>query len=253
MPLMIELKSSTEIDQMRRAAQIVARVLVALSDAVRPGVTTEELDCIAEDVMCAEKARPAFKGYRDFPATICTSVNEVVVHGIPSSRRVDEGDIIGVDVGVEVDGFYGDAAVTFPVGAIDADSQRLLDTTRAALEAGIAKAQPGGHLSDISHAVQSVAEPAGYGVVRQFVGHGIGRNLHEEPQVPNFGPPGRGMRLEPGLVVAIEPMLNMGTADVSILEDGWTAVTVDGQRSAHFEHTVAITEHGPEVLSSHAI
>jgi len=246
---MIVLKSADEIDKIRRASRIVAEVLRELSDLIRAGVTTRELDRIAEEKILARRARPAFKGYRGYTATLCTSVNEEVVHGIPSDRRLKEGDIVGVDCGVIVDGFYGDAAVTFPVGLIDPESEKLLKVTEEAMALGIGQMRLGNRMGDLSHAVQSHAEGHGYTVVRDFVGHGIGRELHEEPQVPNFGRPGTGIRLSAGMVLAIEPMVNLGTHEVRVLEDGWTAVTRDGRRSAHFEHTVALTEQGPEVLS----
>ncbi len=246
---MIVLKSADEIDKIRRASRIVAEVLRELSDLIRAGVTTRELDRIAEEKILARRARPAFKGYRGYTATLCTSVNEEVVHGIPSDRRLKEGDIVGVDCGVIVDGFYGDAAVTFPVGLIDPESEKLLKVTEEAMALGIGQMRLGNRMGDLSHAVQSHAEGHGYTVVRDFVGHGIGRELHEEPQVPNFGRPGTGIRLSVGMVLAIEPMVNLGTHEVRVLEDGWTAVTRDGRRSAHFEHTVALTEQGPEVLS----
>jgi methionyl aminopeptidase len=217
---------------------------------VRPGLTTLELDALAERHIRTRGGIPAFKGYRGFPNTLCVSVNEQVVHGIPSKRRLRAGDIIGLDLGATWEGYYGDAAVTVPVGDVPAATESLLETPRAALSLGINEVYPGKHLSDISHAIQRHAESHGYSVVRAFVGHGIGTALHEEPQVPNFGPPGRGPRLKPGMVLAIEPMVNVGHADVEILDDGWTVVTVDGQLSAHFEHTVAITDEGPQILTA---
>lgn len=246
---MIILKSPAEIEKIRRASKVVAEVLRELETKVRPGVTTRELDRVAEELMRKKGAVPAFKGYRGYPAVLCTSVNEAVVHEIPSNRELREGDIVGIDCGVVVDGYYGDAARTFPVGKIDAESQKLLEVTREALYRGIRLMAVGKRLHDISWAVQSCAESAGFSVVRDFVGHGIGRSLHEEPQVPNFGDPGTGIKMAPGLVLAIEPMVNAGTAAVKVLEDGWTAVTEDGNRSAHFEHTVALTEKGCEILS----
>jgi methionyl aminopeptidase len=217
---------------------------------VEPGVTTAELDRAAEAFIRQHGGIPAFKGYRGFPATLCTSINAEVVHGIPSKKRkLRSGDIIGIDCGAIVDGYYGDHAVTFAVGEISSQEQELLQATREALEEGIAQAKVGNRLSDISHAIQKYAEERGYSVVKAFVGHGIGTELHEEPQVPNFGPPGRGPRLREGMVLALEPMLNIGTADVQILSDNWTVVTVDGKLSAHFEHTVAVAEHGGIVLS----
>ena len=247
---MIILKSKSEIDKMRVACRVVAEVLQDLICEVRSGVSTLELDAIAERGIRARGAIPAFKGYRGFPNTLCVSVNEQVVHGIPSKRRLKEGEIVGLDLGAKWDGYYGDAAVTVPVGHVAPTAQSLLITAEEALRIGINEVRPGKHLSDISHAIQSYAEAHGYSVVRAFVGHGIGTALHEEPQVPNFGPPGRGPRLKVGMVLAIEPMVNVGDADVEILEDGWTVVTADGRLSAHFEHTVAITEEGPQILTT---
>ena len=243
-------KSSTEIEVMREAGRITARTLRIVGDAVRPGVTTAHLDELAEETIRAEGAVPAFKGYHGFPATLCTSLNSEVVHGIPSvRRRLREGDVISVDVGAVIDGYYGDSAMTFPVGQVEAETNRLLEVTRGSLDAGIAECLIGNHLSDISHAVQRVAENAGFSVVREYVGHGIGREMHEEPQIPNYGPPGKGPVLMAGMVFAIEPMINAGGADVESLSDGWTVVTCDGRPSAHFEHTVAITDGGPLILT----
>jgi methionyl aminopeptidase len=247
---MIILKSKSEIDKMAIACHIVAEVLEMLVRAARPGLTTLELDALAERGIRTRGGVPAFKGYRGFPNTLCVSLNEQVVHGIPSKRRLRTGDIIGLDLGAKWEGYYGDAAVTIPVGHIPAETECLLTTAREALYSGVKEGSPGKHLSDISHAIQCYAETRGYSVVRAFVGHGIGTALHEEPQVPNFGPPGRGPRLKPGMVLAIEPMVNIGHADVEILEDGWTVVTADGQLSAHFEHTVAITDEGPQILTA---
>jgi methionyl aminopeptidase len=247
---MIILKSKSEIEKMTVACRIVAEVLEVLARAVRPGLTTLELDSLAERSIRTRGGVPAFKGYRGFPNTLCVSLNEQVVHGIPSKRRLRAGDIIGLDLGAKWEGYYGDAAVTIPVGQIPSETQNLLATAREALYIGIKEVSPGKHLSDISHAIQSYVETRGYNVVRTFVGHGIGTALHEEPQVPNFGPPGRGPRLKPGIVLAIEPMVNIGDADVEILNDGWTVVTADGQLSAHFEHTVAITDEGPQILTA---
>jgi methionyl aminopeptidase len=244
------LKSKSEIEKMAVACHIVAEVLELLVHAVRPGITTLELDALAERNIRARGAVPAFKGYRGFPNTLCASINEQVVHGIPSKRRLRAGDIVGLDLGAKWEGYYGDAAVTIPVGQIPAGTECLLMTAREALYLGIKEVSSGKHLSDISHAVQQHAEARGYSVVRAFVGHGIGTALHEEPQVPNFGPPGRGPRLKVGMVLAIEPMVNIGHADVEILDDGWTVVTADGQLSAHFEHTVAITDDGPQILTA---
>jgi methionyl aminopeptidase len=246
---MIILKSNSEIEKMRVAGRIVAEALQELVRAARPGISTLELDALAERAIRARGAVPAFKGYRGFPKTLCVSINEQVVHGIPSKRRLKEGDIVGLDLGAKWDGYYGDAAVTIPVGTITPVAESLLTTAREALYLGIKEVSPGQHLSDISHTIQRYAEGQGYSVVRAFVGHGIGTALHEEPQVPNFGPPGRGPRLKVGMVLAIEPMVNIGDADVEIMDDGWTVITADGQLSAHFEHTVALTEAGPEILT----
>lgn len=246
---MIHLKSSEEVEKMRRASRIVAEVLQELGPFVKPGVSTRELDSLAEEMMKKKKALPAFKGYRGYPNVLCTSVNETVVHGIPSDRALKEGDIIGIDCGVVIEGFYGDSAKTFAVGRVDPESQRLIDVTRESLQKGIEQMAVGNRIHDISWAVQSLVEAAGFSVVRDFVGHGIGRSLHEEPQVPNFGTPRTGMRLSAGMVLAIEPMVNQGKPEVKVLEDGWTAVTADGMRSAHFEHTIALTEKGFEILS----
>jgi methionyl aminopeptidase len=247
---MIILKSKSEIEKMAVACRIVAEVLQELVRAVRPGLTTLELDALAERGIRARGGVSAFKGYRGFPSTLCVSLNEQVVHGIPSKRRLRAGDIIGLDLGAKWEGYYGDAAVTVPVSQIPPETECLLATAREALYMGIKEVSPGKHLSDISHAIQRYAEIRGYSVVRTFVGHGIGTALHEEPQVPNFGPPGRGPRLKAGMVLAIEPMVNVGDADVEILDDGWTVVTADGQLSAHFEHTVAITDEGPQILTA---
>ncbi|OGW60879.1 MAG: type I methionyl aminopeptidase [Nitrospirae bacterium RIFCSPHIGHO2_01_FULL_66_17] len=247
---MIILKTPQEIAVIERASRVVALAIAFLREQVKPGVTTADLDRLAEEFITREGAIPAFKGYRGYPATLCTSVNEEVVHGIPSSRRrLEEGDIIGIDVGAIVEGFYGDAAVTLPVGRVSEEAARLLRVTEAALDAGLAQVRAGNRLSDISHAVQTVAEDAGYSVVTDFVGHGIGRNLHEDPQVPNFGKPGEGPRLKEGLVLAIEPMVNIGGHEVEVLSDRWTVVTRDKSLSAHFEHTIAITPDGPKVLT----
>jgi methionyl aminopeptidase len=247
---MITYRSPQEIEKIRISAQLVAATLHHIAPMIEPGVTTAELDHAAEAYIREHGGMPAFKGYRGFPATLCTSINAEVVHGIPSKkRRLQKGDIIGVDCGAIVDGYYGDHAITFAVGEIAAEIQQLIALTEAALHAGIEQAKVSNYLSDISHAVQRVAEDRGYGVVKAFVGHGIGTALHEEPQVPNFGPPGRGPRLRKGMVLALEPMFNMGTCDVRILSDNWTVVTADGKLSAHFEHTVAVAEHGGIILS----
>jgi methionyl aminopeptidase len=247
---MIILKSKSEIEKMAMACHIVAEVLQELVRVVRPGLTTLELDAFAERSIRTRGGVPAFKGYRGFPNTLCVALNEQVVHGIPSKRRLRAGDIIGLDLGAKWEGYYGDAAITVPVGQIPPETECILATAREALYMGIKEVSPGKHLSDISHAIQCYAEARGYSVVRAFVGHGIGTALHEEPQVPNFGPPGRGPRLKAGMVLAIEPMVNIGNADVEILEDGWTVVTTDGQLSAHFEHTVAITDEGSQILTA---
>lgn len=246
---MIILKSDRELAYMRDAGRIVAKTIDELKKTVSPGVTTLELDRVAEDFITRCGAKPSFKGYQGFPASICTSVNEEVVHGIPGLRKLRDGDIISIDIGAEINGYHGDAAVTIPLGEIDGEVQRLLQVTEEALMAGIAQAKSGNRLSDISHAVQTHVEKNGFSVVRDYVGHGIGRQMHEEPQIPNFGPPGRGPRLKPGMTLAIEPMVNKGTFEVRTLEDNWTVVTKDLQPSAHFEHTVAVTERGPEILT----
>jgi methionyl aminopeptidase len=241
---MIILKTPAEIAVMAEASRVVAEALAIVREAVRPGVSTDELDCIAEEAIRARSAIPAFKGYRNYPKTLCTSVNEQVVHGIPSKRKLKEGDIIGLDLGAIVDGFYGDSAVTVAVGRIPEQTAKLVRVTEEALYLGIKQAVVGNRLTDISNAVQQHVESAGFSVVTEFVGHGIGRQLHEEPQVPNYGKPGQGPRLQAGMVLAIEPMVNMGRSAVRILEDRWTAVTVDGSLSAHFEHTIAIQPSG---------
>jgi methionyl aminopeptidase len=246
---MIILKSPDEIKKMRAAGRMVAEVFEELKAWVRPGITTLDLDRMAETAILKRGGIPAFKGYRGFPCTLCTSVNEEIVHGIPSNRRLLEGDILGVDMGVLLDGYYGDSAISFPIGKVSPEALRLIQVAEECLNLGIEQSRVGNRLSDISHAVQVHAENAGYSVVREFVGHGIGRNLHEEPQVPNYGTPGKGPRLKEGMVLAIEPMVNMGGPQTRILEDRWTAITRDGSLSAHFEHTVAITESGPQVLT----
>jgi methionyl aminopeptidase len=245
----IVLKSRTEIERMRVAGRIVAEILELLKEKVVPGVTTAELNRLAEAECIKRKALPAFKGYGGFPYTICASPNEKIVHGFPDEQPMCEGDILSIDFGVVFDGFYGDAAVTLPVGRIDAAKERLLRTTERSLALAVAAAQPGARLSDISNAVQTFVEKEGFSVVREFVGHGIGRQLHEAPQVPNFGSPGQGPRLKAGMTLAIEPMINAGGPGVTILADGWTAVTLDGKPSAHFEHTVAVTDMGPQILT----
>jgi methionyl aminopeptidase len=243
-------KSKAEIEIMREAGRVSARALRLVGDAVVAGITTFELDEIAEAAIRADGGIPAFKGYHGFPKTLCTSINCQVVHGIPSEMiKLREGDIISVDVGAIVDGYYGDNARTFPVGKISDEATRLLAATKASLDAGIQQARAGNHLFDIGASVQAVAEDAGFSVVREYVGHGIGRNMHEDPNVPNYGIAGKGPRLEVGMVLAIEPMVNAGGAGVDALPDGWTVVTRDGRLSAHFEHTVAITAEGPDLLT----
>lgn len=235
---------------MRRAGSVVAQILLEISDLVKPGATTADLDLFAQTRTKELGAKPAFKGYHGFPATLCVSVNEEVVHGIPSKKRIlKDGDIVGIDFGVVLDGWFGDSARTFPVGKVSHEAEKLLEITEKSLYLGIEQARPGNHLFDIGHAVQNFVESHGYSVVREFVGHGIGKSLHEDPQVPNFGIRGKGMLLKPGMVLAIEPMINAGKPEVRVLSDGWTAVTVDKALSAHFEHTVAITEQGPEILT----
>ncbi len=246
---MVYLRDQSEIDAIRAAAKLVARTLRMLSREVRPGITTGELDRLAEDFIRTHGGRPAFKGYRGFPASFCPAVNEEVVHGIPGAQRLKEGDIVGLDVGVEKDGYHGDAACTVTVGEVSGEARRLIDVAREALEQGVAQAQPGNRVGDISHAIQSHVERAGFSVVRALVGHGIGREMHEEPQVPNYGTPDRGPRLMVGQVLAIEPMVNAGGPEVVTQPDGWTVVTKDGSLSAHFEHTVAVGRDGPEILS----
>jgi methionyl aminopeptidase len=245
------LKTRGEIELMDEANAIVHRVLDRVAEAVQPGVTTRELDRLAESLIRQAKAVPAFLHYRGYPATLCTSINDVVVHGIPDDTKLEEGDIMGVDCGVLYKGYYGDAARTFPVGQIGAEAKRLLDVASRSLELAVEAVRPGGHLSDIGHAVQSHVERYGFSVVREFVGHGIGSALHEEPQVPNFGPAGKGPRMRPGLVLAIEPMVNVGGPGTRVDPDGWTARTEDGSLSAHFEYSVAITGDGPQVLGRH--
>lgn len=247
----VVLKSSEEIEKMRRAGRVVREVLELVRSHVKPGATTHDLERVAEAHIAALGAKPAFKGYHGFPCVLCTSVNSEVVHGIPSRKRVlKEGDIVSVDCGAVVDGYFGDAAITVPVGEkITASTAELLRVTEASLRAGIAAVKPGATLGDIGAAVQGVVESHGFSVVRDFVGHGIGSNMHEEPQVPNFGEAGRGMKLRAGMVIAIEPMVNVGKPEVRVLKDGWTAVTDDGSMSAHFEHTVAVTDTGARILT----
>ncbi|MDQ3991035.1 MAG: type I methionyl aminopeptidase [Actinomycetota bacterium] len=248
---MIIRKSPDEIAKMRRAGRIVADTISRLVDAVGPGRSTLDLDAIAEDAIRGAGAVPSFKGYRGFPASICTSVNDEVVHGIPADRELADGDLLSLDVGAIWEGYHGDSAVSVFVGEPPSDeAEKLVRVTEDSLEAGIGQLRAGNRLSDVSHAVQQVVEGAGFSVVRQYVGHGVGRALHEDPQIPNYGPPGRGLLVAPGLVVAIEPMVNLGGWETEVLDDDWTVVTADGSLSAHFEHTIAITEHGTEVLTA---
>lgn len=247
---MIVLKSSQEIELMRQAGRIAGEVLYELSLAVKPGITTARLDNLALRCIRKNNAEPAFLGYNGFPASICTSINEELVHGIPGLRQLKNGDIVSIDVGVLYKGYYGDAAATFPVGKVSPLAAQLIEVTRESLNQAVNKAVPGNRLYDISNAVQSYVEAKGFSVVRNYVGHGIGSNLHEEPQVPNFGPPGKGPLLEEGMVLAIEPMVNAGTWEVETLDDQWTVVTGDRNLSAHFEHSVAILQDGPEILTS---
>lgn len=243
------IKSPRELEAMRRAGQVVAHMIAEMKKALEPGMTTKDLDAVAAKELKRQGAKPAFLGYMGFPATICTSVNEEIVHGIPGDRVLKEGDLIKLDVGAVVDGLYGDSAVTLPVGQVSDEAMKLIETTKGSLDAAIAVVKTGNRLGDIGAAVQEYAESRGYGVVREYVGHGIGRKLHEEPQVPNYGVAGRGGLLHTGMVIAIEPMVNIGTWRTQALEDGWTVVTADGQLSAHFEHTMAISEDGAEVLT----
>ena len=243
-------KTLGEIELMNEANRLVHQVLDEIAVTIEPGITTGELDANAERRIRAAGAVPAFLNYRGFPATLCTSINDVIVHGIPADIALREGDIVGVDCGVVYMGYYGDAARTFEVGEVDAGARNLLEVTRRSLELAVGQVRPGAHLSDIGHAVQDYVESHGFTVVREFVGHGIGTALHEEPQVPNFGEPGRGPRLKPGLVLAIEPMVNAGGPDVKVDRDGWTARTQDGSLSAHFEFSVAVTEDGSQVLGT---
>lgn len=248
---MITLKSAQEIDQMQRAGAIVARILQDMAEEVAPGISTYDLDRLAESRIKELGAKPAFKGYHGFPACVCISVNDEVVHGIPSKKRVlQEGDIVGIDFGVSLDGWFGDSARTIPVGKASKEALKLLEVTQKSLELGIAQTREGNRIFDIGHAIQNYVEGFGYGVVREFVGHGIGRALHEEPQVPNYGPRGKGLALKAGMVLAIEPMINAGSPEVKVLADGWTAVTKDRSLSAHFEHTVAILPEGPRILTA---
>ncbi|NTV41672.1 MAG: type I methionyl aminopeptidase [Syntrophobacteraceae bacterium] len=247
---MIVLRSQREIEKIRKACLIVTEILECLRERVGPGITTWDLNAVSEELADRKKVKPAFKGYHGYPYALCTSVNEEVVHGMPSRQRhLKEGDIISLDFGVVCEGYYGDAAVTVPVGRIDESAVRLCKVTEESLYEGIRRATLGNRLSDISHAIQEYVEARGFSVVREFVGHGIGQQLHESPQIPNYGPPGKGVKLKEGMVFAIEPMINEGRPEVEILEDHWTAVTVDRRLSAHFEHTIAVTRNGPDILT----
>ena len=246
---MIPIRTQEEISKLRRSAQLLAEAFRAIEEVLGPDVPTQMLDCVAEGVIRAGGGRPAFKGYKGYPASICSSVENQVVHGIPGSKRLREGEIVSIDIGVALDGFYSDAAKTYGVGRVSVERELLMNTTRTALHRGIRKCRRSNHLSDISHAIQTFVESKGFSVVRALVGHGIGQLLHEEPQIPNFGPPHQGPKLKPGMVFAIEPMINMGSSEVCFLEDGWTVETADGRPSAHFEHTVLVTDEKPEILT----
>jgi methionyl aminopeptidase len=247
---MIIRKSQSEIDTMANAGRIVADTIALIGENLRPGVTTAELDELADDYIRSQSGTSSFLGYRGYPASICTSLNDVVVHGIPDGTTLSEGDILSVDVGVILEGFVADSAYTFPVGEVSAEAERLLEGCQAALAAGIAQCRGGNRLSDVSHAIQKATDEAGFSVVRSLVGHGIGRSMHEDPQIPNYGPPGRGPELAPGMTLAIEPMINAGSPEVYLHDDEWSISTVDGSLSAHFEHTVAVTDEGPRILTT---
>jgi methionyl aminopeptidase len=247
---MIPLKSEEDLIQLRKSGKIVACVMQQLCGFIRAGVTTEQINRLAEELLNSKNAKSAFKGYRGFPANICISINEEIVHGIPGERVIKEGDIVSLDLGVDYEGYFTDAAITVPVGKVNGRVKKLIEVTKAALFIGIKKARAGNRLFDISSAIQNYVEKNGFSVVRQFVGHGIGRSLHEEPEIPNFGMAHQGPKLKIGMVFAIEPMVNMGTWESEILDNGWTAVTKDRLPSAHFEHTVAITEEGPQILTN---
>ncbi len=249
---MIILKSEHEIEYIRQASKLTADTLTLLIEAARPGVTTQELDMMAEDYIRSQGGIPSCKGYYGFPATICASINEEVVHGIPSKRKLRHGDVLSIDLVASINGYHGDSAVTVPIGKVEPKTMNLLRVTEESLFEGIKMARVGNRVGDISHAVQAYTEAQGFGVVRDFVGHGLGREMHEEPQIPNFGPKGRGPLLKPGMVLCIEPMITMGSYDVQVLEDDWTAVTVDGKPAAHFEHTVVVRDDGPEILTMRA-
>jgi methionyl aminopeptidase len=246
---MIKLKSPLEIAKMHVANQIVAEALTEITEFVKPDIETLELDALAEEICRRRKVKPAFKNYRGYPRSICISINDEIVHGIPTHRRLNAGDLVSIDFGVRYDGYFGDAAVTLAVGAISQTAQRLMKATEEALYAGIAQVVAGNRLSDISYAVQKTVESYGFSVIRDFVGHGIGRSLHEDPQIPNYGPPGQGPMLQPGMTFAIEPMVSAGRWEISVMPDGWTAITKDGSLAAHYEHTVALTEKGVLILS----
>ncbi len=246
---MISLKSQKDLEMLKRSGHILALVMREVEKKVQPGITTLDIDRISEELILREKAKAAFKGYKGFPATACVSVNEEIVHGIPGPRVILEGDIVSIDLGVNYQGYFSDMAVTLPVGKVDQGKRKLLEITRQSLDLGIKQARTGNYLTDISHSIQSFTEAQGFSVVRQFVGHGIGSALHEDPEIPNFGEPHSGPLLKSGMVLAIEPMINMGSWECLILENGWTAVTKDGAASAHFEHTVAITDKGPVILT----
>ena len=243
------LKTKAEVAKMRRAGRVVAEMLDECTEAARPGVTTADLDLVAREVLARRDAKSNFLDYHGFPAVICTSPNEVIVHGIPGPYVLQEGDILSIDCGAIIEGYHADAARTIPIGSVSDEADRLIKATREALMAGVAHVRKGSRISDIGHAVQTVAESEGFHVVREYVGHGIGTAMHEEPQVPNYGDPGRGLKLKVGHVLAVEPMVNVGTTRTKLFEDGWTVLTLDGRLSAHFEHTIAVTEHGPEVLT----
>jgi methionyl aminopeptidase len=247
---MIPIKSEKDLEMLRKSGKIVARVMLRLQELIKVNISTEEIDQLAERLILEEDAVSAFKGYKGFPANICASVNEEIVHGIPDSRRMREGDILSLDLGINYKGYFSDLAVTLTVGKVDVQVKKLIEVTKAALSVGITQARQDNHLSDISYAIQDYVERSGFSVVRQFVGHGIGLSLHEEPEIPNFGLPHRGEILKNGMVLAIEPMVNMGTWEAEILNNGWTAVTKDRMPSAHFEHTIAITKNGPEILTN---
>jgi len=247
---MIPLKSKQDIEMLRKSGKILAKVMQKLQEFLKAGIKTSEIDRLAQELLYREGAIAAFKGYKGFPANICTSVNEEVVHGIPGERKIKEGDVVSLDLGVNYKGYFSDAAITVPIGKVDSKVKKLIDVTRKALSEGIKQARLNNHLSDISYAIQTYVERHGFSVVRQFVGHGVGYSLHEEPEIPNFGRPHHGPLLKSGMVLAIETMVNMGGWECKILDNGWTAVTKDGLASAHFEHTLAITERGPEILTN---